>query len=267
MIDKFGKNSCVNPLFFQNSSYAEYTIKITPDYPLSRHQVAWIAPPVRMVACMSRVFIYHRNCLFRDCLATFIRTTRRDTAISVDHGVSAVEESIGDRADILLIDLNLPNDLALEIVRTAKEFCPNARILILVPDDHRCLIECVRQGVHGCVFESSSLEELNEAIDRVLNGEVFCSANFAGTILSELPRFGENWQSSVSLNRPRLTFREQQVLQLIGERKSNKQIAKELCVSLYTVKNHVHNLLEKLNAETRVDAVEIASNYERLSWR
>lgn len=211
---------------------------------------------------MTRVLVYHRNGLFRDCLVSYLSKSLGFESQSMDH--NRVERFDGLRhetdADIVLLDLNLPDSLALEIVRSVKQNCPRTKVIILVPDEHQGLLDCIAAGVQGCVLERGSMVELDHAIQRALRGETVCSPEFAATMFSELSRVstGISWQIPISVSRTRLTVREHEVIELIAKRNSNKQIARELCVSLHTVKNHVHNILEKLNVESRSEAVERA---------
>jgi DNA-binding NarL/FixJ family response regulator len=156
--------------------------------------------------------------------------------------------------------------MAMEITRAAKDRQLNTKVIVLVPDDHDRLVECIAAGAHGCVMERSPLEDLGEAISRVLNGETFCSPDIVTTMFSQLARFASlNGELGQVTKERRLTSREHDVLDLLAKRKSNKQIASELSISLFTVKNHVHNILEKLNAESRIEAVEIRRQQQVLS--
>ena len=215
-----------------------------------------------------RLLVFHRNCLFRDCLASFLAIDRGYDAVSIDHLQSdQVDELLHDSADVLLLDLNLPDGMAVEIARAIKDGQLDTKVIILVPDDHHRLVECIAAGAHGCVLERSPLEDLDAAITKVLRGETFCSADIVATMFAELAGFTKIPATSTA-NGPkerRLTVREQEVLELLDKRKSNKQIASELSVSLFTVKNHVHNILEKLNVENRLEAVEIARQQKKLS--
>jgi DNA-binding NarL/FixJ family response regulator len=214
-----------------------------------------------------RLLVFHRNCLFRDCLASFLTKDRRYDAVSTDHLRSEhVEELLRDDADALLLDLNLPERMAVDICRAVEDGQLDARVIILVPDDHRDLVDCIAAGAHGCVLERSSLNDLEMAIANVLRGETFCSAEIVGTMFAELARFRKmpSWQAGSEPKGRTLTAREQEVLDLLDKRKSNKQIASELRVSVFTVKNHVHSILEKLNVVSRVEAVEKARRQQRL---
>ena len=208
---------------------------------------------------MKRILILHRNVLFRDCLTNYLRTIRNDDAVSVDHTqANRVEDIVADEADLILLDLNLPDNLAIDLVKAVS--FRDVKVLLLVPSDHQSLVECIAEGVSGCVLEQSTLEGLKLAIESVLLGETFCCPKFAKTMFSELSKAKKisAWQIPDSGTTCRLTSRERQVLQLIAERQCNKEIAKALSLSLFTIKNHVHNILKKLNVENRVEAVVMA---------
>jgi DNA-binding NarL/FixJ family response regulator len=180
-------------------------------------------------------------------------------AISIDHAsCSEIQESwFLKKIDVILLDLNLPNDLSIRIVRHVREMRESTKIVVLVPDDHEQLLECVAAGVHGCILERTSIKDLQLSISKAIEGETVCSGEFAAVMFSEISRSRNSisWQTPMSRT-SNLTAREQEILQLLAKRSSNKQIAKALCVSLHTVKNHVHNILEKLDVENRSEAVE-----------
>tara|TARA_R110002049_G_scaffold285698_3_gene466863 strand:+ start:6917 stop:7585 length:669 start_codon:yes stop_codon:yes gene_type:complete len=208
-----------------------------------------------------QLLVFHRNCLFRDCLVEFLSANGQFDARSIDHSVSDSAASfLTEPCDIVLLDLNLPDALAVELAREIQRKHVETKVIILVPDEHDLLVECIAAGAHGCVLERSPLEDLNAAITKVLAGENFCSSDIVGTMFAQIARLGgeTQWRAPASTSLTRLTVREQEVLELLAKRLSNKQIAKELCVSLFTVKNHVHNILDKLEVENRIEAVEAA---------
>ena len=208
-----------------------------------------------------RLLVFHRNCLFRDCLVEFLSATEQFDANSIDHSVSDSAASfLNETCDIVLLDLNLPDGLAVEIAREIQRREVETKVIVLVPDEHDLLVECIAAGAHGCVLERSPLEDLKSAISKVLAGENFCSSAIVGTMFAQIAKLGVDaqWRAPASTSLTRLTVREQEVLELLSKRMSNKEIAKELCVSLFTVKNHVHNILEKLEVDNRQEAVEAA---------
>lgn len=217
---------------------------------------------------MKRILVIHRNCLFRDCLANYLESNGKFEATSQDHDMTGKGENlVPSGTDILLLDTNLPDNRAKQIIEEVRAEHSPVKIVLLVPDDHRWLFECMAVGVQGCVLERSSLQELRTAIESVASGDTYCPGEFAKLLFTEVTRLGPafTWALPASSAACRLTVREQEVLALIAERKCNKEIAKELSVSLFTVKNHVHSILEKLHVANRMEAVDAARQENLLS--
>ena len=211
------------------------------------------------------VKILHRNRLFRECLVSVLADDQRFDIRAVDHsdtcGLELLER---DGADVVLIDLNLPDQAAVELTQRLRRNIERTKLLLLAyASSQSCLIECIAAGAHGCILETSSLSELEDAIEKVLSGETFCSQEIVQTMFDRLAQTAD----TSSWRRPAesigLTPRELEVVGLISERLSNKEIARKLSLSIYTVKNHVHNIVEKLQVEDRHEAVEHA---QRQRW-
>jgi DNA-binding NarL/FixJ family response regulator len=177
-----------------------------------------------------------------------------------DHGEPGYEQLIEEnRPDVLLVDAKLPDGLAVEVTRFVLNHVGRGKVLLLGSADcEETIVECLAVGAQGCVLEQSSLTELQDALEKVYHGEPYCSPVMMHSMLRQL---AETTCQPRWLNRARsikLTFREQEVLQLIASHLSNKEIGKRLSISVYTVKNHVHNIVEKLQVESRYEAVEYA---------
>jgi RNA polymerase sigma factor (sigma-70 family) len=205
------------------------------------------------------LYIFHRNRLFRDCLATVLSGTKElIDACSKEHDSLESWPARDGYAQVALVDMQLPDQAAVPLIRmlTGER---KVKVLVLVAiDDHEAIVNCVAAGAQGCVLEEASLEELRVAIERVVAGETFCSQQLVSSMfqqLAELSRDSITTQRAVDVN---LTPRERQILQLMADKMTNQEIADELSVSLYTVKNHVHNILEKLQVDDRFDAIEHA---------
>ena len=211
--------------------------------------------------------IVHRNRLFRECLASVLSRGERFRLTDVDQADPNYLESIQEQdPDVILIDLNLPEQLAVGLTQHIRESVPRAKMILLAPaqallahgDAEDRLVECLAAGAHGCVLEESSLQELQTAIEKVVAGEKSYSPEIVPSMCDRLVQVarGVSWRERVkSVD---LTPRELEVVSLIAEELSNKQIARRLSLSLYTVKNHVHNIVEKLQVENRFKAVEYA---------
>ncbi len=134
-----------------------------------------------------RILVFHRNSLFRDCLASFLAKDRGHDAQAIDHSESdQVGELLRFTADTLILDLSLPDNMAVDITRAIKDGGLNTRILILVPDNHERLVECIAEGAHGCILERSTLDELEHAMAKISSGEIYCCPEIMGTVFAEL---------------------------------------------------------------------------------
>ncbi len=212
-----------------------------------------------------RLIFLHQNCLFRQLLVQVFSGDDRFDATDIDHvRPDHYEQLLSIHPGVVLLDLSLPEKLAVHLTAFVREYLSGTKVIALVQngrlseDSEATLLECVEAGAHGFVLEESSLQDLQDAIDTVLLGQRFYSPTIVESMFDQLANFPREtrWRSHVQ--NTTLTKRELEVLRWIAEGLSNKQIARKLCVSLYTVKNHVHNILEKLQVPDRSKAVEHA---------
>ena len=208
----------------------------------------------------ARLHVVHGNRLLRECLATVLTRNREFDVREVNPDeADFLEIIISGAPDVILIDGNLPRTNGLDVVRQLRQRLEGAKVLVLfsAPDEVKAA-EYIMAGAHGCVVEDSSLEELRAAIRRVVEGRAVCSADMIHLLYTQFAKLAResHWREQVAAIE--LTARELEILNLISCHLGNKQIAKRLCVSTYTVKNHVHNILEKLQVQSRVEAVEYA---------
>ncbi len=212
----------------------------------------------------TRVAVVHRNRLFRDCLVSTLAEEGFD-AFSLEHDASLA--GVADPLDalaagppaVVLLGLSLPGGMSLALARQIRARLPQVRVMLLTSRaSEEDLYECLRLDVEGCFLEEAALADLHRAVRIVARGERYFSPELAFSVFRELaggPRSGRWWDSIESME---LTPRELEILGLVAERLSNKAIAERLSLSLYTVKNHVHNIVEKLPVTDRHEAVEYA---------
>lgn len=186
-------------------------------------------------------------------------------AFAVDHRQGEYLRSIqATRPDLLLVDSKLPARLAVEVTHFVLNNMGHTKILLLGSADcEDILIECIGAGAQGCVLEDSTLTELQLALEKVCHGEPYCSPFLVHSILRNLADTTgpSRWLDDARTHH--LTFREHEILELISQHLGNKAIAKQLSISVYTVKNHLHNIFEKLQVGSRLEAVEYA---RKRSW-
>lgn len=155
-------------------------------------------------------------------------------------------------ADIVLIDVTQGIDLD-EVRAVALERADIALVALGLQEQRQDVIRCGRAGFSGYVARNASVEELCQALSNVSSGRLACSAEISGGLLRALFRMDR--QVHANDLEDALTRREGEVLQLIGQGLSNKEIARDLSLSLATVKHHVHHVLQKLKLPRRAQAM------------
>jgi DNA-binding NarL/FixJ family response regulator len=201
---------------------------------------------------MTRVLIVAHIRLYREGLAAMLHGERRievvGAATGADEAVAAVR---AHRPDVVLLDTAIPDNVW--IVRALVAAEPGTKVVALaVPDVDRELLACAEAGVAGYVTREGSVEDLVEAVESVARGEMLCSPRMAATLLQRVATLA--LEQSPEAIEARLTTRELEILDLIDQGLSNKEISRRLTIELSTVKNHVHNILEKLNVSRRGEA-------------
>ena len=167
---------------------------------------------------------------------------------------------------VVLIDVTKGDEFVeariFQLIQRILHECPAIRIIILgVSEIEPDILRCIEEGVSGYVAKDSTARELHEAVQLVMRGEAVCPPRLAYSMFSRLTELSRECQRSKRADALALTPREMEVLQLIAEGLSNQLIADRLSLSIYTVKNHVHHVLDKLQVKRRAEAVEHA--YQR----
>jgi DNA-binding NarL/FixJ family response regulator len=130
---------------------------------------------------------------------------------------------------------------------------PSMKLLMFdVPDDDRAVIECVQAGASGCIFADASVEEVLGAIRSLAEGTPPASARVVTTLFRYVASLQKGEQPAVA---PVLTAREEQILQMMAEGLTNREIAKKLFLQPQTVKNYVHIVLQKMDMRSRLDVI------------
>jgi two-component system NarL family response regulator len=165
--------------------------------------------------------------------------------------------------DVVLMDIRMPKITGIEACRATKEVAPSAKIVMLtISDEEEDLFEAIRAGASGYLLKDIPLDEVAEAVRAVHGGQSLINPSMAGKLLSEFAtlakRDAEEEERVQHVAAPKLTDREMEVLKLVARGMNNRDIAKELFISENTVKNHVRNILEKLQIHSRMEAVMIA---------
>jgi DNA-binding NarL/FixJ family response regulator len=160
----------------------------------------------------------------------------------------------------VLLDLGLRNQNSLQVVKLAKQNFPETKIIVmdLIPLQTD-VFEFVQAGVAGFILKDASIAEFLKTIRSVFHGAQVLPPHLTGSLFSQIIEHAINVSKPQTIiESVRMTKRERQVIVLIAEGSTNKEIAQKLHLSTYTVKSHVHNILEKLALNTRVQIAKHA---------
>ncbi len=158
------------------------------------------------------------------------------------------------KPDILLLDLGLANQNSLELVQSLKDESNNIKViamdLVPIQDD---IVQFVEAGVSGFILKDATISEFTKTIRSVAAGEKVLPSILAGSLFSHIMDYGVNELGHSKLVQSvKMTRRESEIVELIAEGLANKEIAYKLNLSIHTIKSHVHNILEKMALNSRV---------------
>ena len=209
-----------------------------------------------------RVLIVDDHALFRRGLEMVLAEEADiDLVGEASDGAEAVEKAGEALPDVVLMDIRMPRSSGIEACRAMKEVAPSTKIVMLtISDEEEDLFEAVRAGASGYLLKDIPYDEVADVVRAVHGGQSLINPSMAAKLLAEFAAMGSRDGSGrvEQVPAPRLTEREIEVLKLVARGMNNRDIAKELFISENTVKNHVRNILEKLQIHSRMEAVMIA---------
>jgi DNA-binding NarL/FixJ family response regulator len=212
--------------------------------------------------------------LFRRAIATLISEQPEFTVVGeAASGLEAIEQAHALSPDLIVMDVEMPVMNGVEAVRILRDELPSIKIIVLtVSESEDYLLDAIRFGAHGYLLKDLRPDQLYEMLRAVMRDETPLSPAIAGRLLEEIRRPGEGSDRSATTPNPGtgrapsdarpaapdlrsiLTRRELETLQFVADGLSNKEIGSQLSITEGTVKNHVHNALEKLQLENRIQA-------------
>lgn len=205
-----------------------------------------------------RVLIVDDHTLFRESLRSLLQSADEIEVVGdTGDGVGAITKAAQLLPDLVLMDIAMPNMNGLQATRRIKRANPSIKVLALTmyeTDQH--VREMLRAGASGYIPKRSPAKELISAIQAVYQGDAFLYPSAAKKVIDEY--LEQIKAEDKEGKRERLTARELEILCLIAESKSNKEVAELLSVSLHTVQTHRLNLMKKLGVHDRTELVRYA---------
>lgn len=184
-----------------------------------------------------------------------------------DDGSEAIELVEQYQPDVIIMDINMPTINGVEATGQLIQKYPEAKVIILsIHDDENYVTHALRTGATGYLLKEMDADALIEAVKVVADGGSYLHPRVTHNLVKEYRRLSadengsDKYISKVEIRRPLhlLTRRECEVLQLLADGKSNRGIGEALFISEKTVKNHVSNILQKMNVNDRTQAVVVA---------
>jgi len=218
-----------------------------------------------------RLLIVQRERTYRQALAVAIAAQSDFDVVASAPSATELCRQVPDLdADLCIVDLDLPERTGLGDTRHLTRVNPALKVVIMgcseLEDD---VLECIEHGASGYVLRDAPLEDLLDNVTAALENKALCSPRIAGAIFAHVSKMAQRQHRPWPRELVRLTPRELDVIDLLDRRLSNKEIAVKLNIEVQTVKNHVHNILEKLQLGRRQEAAQFAreSGLLRQGWR
>ena len=206
-----------------------------------------------------RILLADDHVLFRKGIASLI-AHRPDMQVvgEARDGLEAIEQARATMPDIVLMDIHMPRCSGLEAIPQILRDCPNTKIVMLtVSDDDQDLFTAIKYGAFGYLLKDIEPSNLFALLDGVRRGEAPIAGVMASKILHEFRQAEKNAPSTVETP-DELTARETEVLRLVANGSTNREIATTLSITENTVKMHLRNILDKLHLQNRTQATAYA---------
>jgi DNA-binding NarL/FixJ family response regulator len=218
--------------------------------------VAQDRPPGKLLEEL-RVLLVDDHDLFRSGLRTLLEDQGLQVVGEADNGRAALQLVAELAPDVVVMDLKMPGLTGVETTRQVSSIAPRTRVVVLtISADDDDVMAALLAGACGYLLKDSSIDQLVAGIHAAASGESLISPQIAAKVLQRLR--AQTPDTAARTIRTELSARELEVLRLIAIGKDNAEIARDLFISPKTVKNHISNILMKLQIENRIQAAVYA---------
>jgi DNA-binding NarL/FixJ family response regulator len=205
------------------------------------------------------VLLADDHALFRAGIASLLGAWGMDVVGQASDGLEAIDLTRRLKPDLVLMDVGMSPCNGLEATRAINTELPDVKIVIVtVSEDEQDLFEAIKSGAEGYLLKGMSEEELSATLEKISAGEPALSPGLAAKILDEFARIARDGTGQPAGPEDELTDREREVLRLVAEGATNREIAATLYISGNTVGFHMKNILAKLHLKNRAQAAAFA---------
>ena len=206
-----------------------------------------------------RVYVIAENRLLRE---TLVRLFRKRSEINMVGDACCSESAVGDiasaKSELLLIDCFNTNAASDDWIADLREAIPEIKIVLFgMDEDPSLFLRAVRLGIAGYVLKNASATDLLEAVRTVAQGEAACPTKFCKVLFKTVASGAADEKDSRATAQFELTQRQRQLMSLVAMGLSNKEIAANLNLSEFTVKNHIYRVMKQVDAQSRHEAVTL----------
>jgi len=213
-----------------------------------------------------RLLIIEDNRLLRDGILKILKPHRDIIIIAASgDGKDTITKIKQLKPNVILLDLGLRSHNSLRVVEIVKKEFPEAKIIVMdLAPVQADILQYVRAGANGFILKDASLNELLITIRTVSEGATVLPPLLIDSLFSQIVEHAVREGKTKLSEAVKMTEREREVIGLLGEGLNNKEIAQKIHVSMYTVKSHIHNIMEKLALHTRLEIANYSYTGETL---
>jgi DNA-binding NarL/FixJ family response regulator len=207
----------------------------------------------------ANLLLIENHRLFSDELALVFDMHQDVSFMGAVNPKEFLEELRYSSVDIILLNATIGKSETLHLLPAIKSCLPGVKVIILgVNNNEGDILELIEAGISGYLLKEASVNELLQLIRAVCHNQTRCSPRIAALVFARITELALDRDQSTDWAQGKLSLREQEVLHLVAAGLSNQEIAGRLFISVPTVKNHVHNILTKLQVRSRSGAIQSA---------
>jgi len=202
-----------------------------------------------------RLLLIEDNRLLRDGIFTILKPQKDIIIVAASgDGKNTLVKIKQLKPNVVLLDLGLRNQNSLHVVEIVKKDFPDAKIIVMdLAPIQSDILQYVKAGANGFILKDASLKDFLITIRTVADGSTVLPSTLVDSLFSQIVEFAVKNDKSKLKEAVMMTKRERDVITLLSDGMSNKEIGQKIHISTYTVKSHIHNIMEKLALHTRLE--------------